>query len=442
VSAQTRRAAFLDRDGVLNRAVVRDGRPFPPPAPDAVERLPGVEAAVRRLDDAGWLVFVVTNQPDVARGTTTRAQVDAINDRVVDGLPVTEVLVCPHDDADGCACRKPSPGMLLDAAARWGVDLASSVTIGDRWRDVEAGARAGTATVLIDYGYAEPIERAPDHVVADLPAAVDAVLANGRARSAPDDWESHWAEYSDAASDNPAQEYRRQLIVERIGDPEPPMHLLDIGSGQGDLLASLRGRWPTAHLAGLELSEEGIHRAQAKVPSARFHQVDLMVAERVPAELEGWADVAVCSEVLEHVDDPVRLLRVALQAVKPGGSVVVTVPGGPRTAFDKFIGHRRHFRPDDLRLVLERAGLDDVRVSGTGFPFFDLYKLLVLVRGPALVRDIASSQPRSRLATATMRAFGLVLRPPLNSSRFGWQVAATARRPPEPPPGDAGPSTG
>ncbi len=442
MSAVGRRAVFLDRDGVLNRTVVRDGHPYPPAGPQAVERLPGVEAACHRLVDAGWLLFVVTNQPDVARGGSTRAQIDAINAIAVDGLPVTEVLVCPHDDADGCDCRKPEPGLLLDAAARWGVDLVESVMVGDRWRDVEAGARAGTSTVFIDHGYAEDLEHMPDHVVADLPAAADVILARGRRGSSPDDWESHWAEYADAAGDNPAQEYRRRLIVARIGDPEPPMHLLDIGSGQGDLLASLRGRWPTARLVGLELSAEGIRRARTKLPSADFHQIDLMSAGNVPAELQEWADVAVCSEVLEHVDDPVRLLRVALQAVKPGGRLVVTVPGGPRTAFDRFIGHRRHFRPADLRSVLERAGLEDVRVSGTGFPFFDVYKLLVLIRGPALVRDIASSELRSRLATATMRAFGLVLRPGLNSSRRGWQLAGTARRPHRPARGNDAPGSG
>ena len=207
----------------------------------------------------------------------------------------------------------------------------------------------------------------PDHVVADLPAAADVILAGvARRGSSPDDWESHWAEYADAAGDNPAQEYRRRLIVARIGDPEPPMHLLDIGSGQGDLLASLRGRWPTAELVGLELSAEGIRRARTKLPSADFHQIDLMSAGNVPAELQEWADVAVCSEVLEHVDDPVRLLRVALQAVKPGGRLVVTVPGGPRTAFDRFIGHRRHFRPADLRSVLERGR--GWRTSGSAGP--------------------------------------------------------------------------
>jgi SAM-dependent methyltransferase len=232
-------------------------------------------------------------------------------------------------------------------------------------------------------------------------------------------------------SDNPAQEYRRRVIAARIGvgAGAAPRRLLDIGSGQGDLLASLRDDLPETELAGLELSAEGIRISRAKVPSARFFQVDLMTARELPPEIEGWADVAVCSEVLEHVDDPARLLRVASRAIAPGGRLIVTVPGGPRTAFDRFIGHRRHFRPAALRTVLEQAGLEVDDVTGTGFPFFNLYKLIVLLRGKALTRDLAAtSNEPSKLAQAAMKSFAVVLRPECNSSRYGWQLAATTRR--------------
>lgn len=424
---------FLDRDGVLNRATIRDGRSFPPSRLQDVEILPGVVDACRRLADAGWSLVVVTNQPDIARGTTTREAVDAINEVVVAGLPVTGVVVCPHDDADACRCRKPLPGMLLDAAARWNVDLAASVMVGDRWRDIEAGRQAGVRTILVDHGYTEQLRSAPDHVVASLAEAADLLLEPAKATASVDsvdDWESHWSEYADSASDNPAQDFRRTLIsafVERAGVPK---RVLDIGSGQGDLLVSFRDRWPAAELAGLELSAEGIRRAREKVPSAHFFQIDLLTAREVPPEVEGWADVAVCSEVLEHVDDPVRLLTTAIRCIAPGGLLVVTVPGGPRTAFDRFIGHRRHFRPAALRSVLEQAGLDVQHVSGTGFPFFNLYKLLVLLRGEALVRDVSSTAEPSRAAGLAMRCFAVLLTPRLNSARFGWQLAAQTRRRP------------
>jgi D-glycero-D-manno-heptose 1,7-bisphosphate phosphatase len=150
-----RRAVFLDRDGVLNRAFVRDGKPRPPSNLEELSVLPGVPEMLAALKEAGFLLIVATNQPDVARGTQTRAVVEAINDALRAALPLDEIYVCYHDDADNCDCRKPRPGLLLRAAARYNINLSSSFLIGDRWKDVEAGRRAGCATVLIEHGYAE-----------------------------------------------------------------------------------------------------------------------------------------------------------------------------------------------------------------------------------------------------------------------------------------------
>lgn len=172
----SRAAVFLDRDGVLNEAVVRGGRPFPPQALADVRTLPGVAAACRELAAAGYLLIVITNQPDIARGTQARATVDAINDRLRGELDLDEVLVCPHDDADACECRKPRPGMILDAARRWDIDLARSVTVGDRWRDVAAGTAAGTRTVFIDRNYDEPAPEAADLTVRELEEGVTWII--------------------------------------------------------------------------------------------------------------------------------------------------------------------------------------------------------------------------------------------------------------------------
>lgn len=154
-----RRAVFLDRDGVLNEAVVRNGKPYPPAGLPELVVCADAPAACSRLHDAGFLLVVVTNQPDIARGTTTRALVDSIHDVLKGRLPLDDVRVCAHDDADDCECRKPRPGMLLQAAREFGISLADSFLVGDRWRDIEAGRRAGCRPIFVDRGYNE---RAPD----------------------------------------------------------------------------------------------------------------------------------------------------------------------------------------------------------------------------------------------------------------------------------------
>jgi D-glycero-D-manno-heptose 1,7-bisphosphate phosphatase len=161
-------AAFLDRDGVLNEAIIRDGRPLPPASVDEVVIRPGVHEACQSLKDAGLLLIVVTNQPDIARRTATWDSVHAINQHLTAELGLDVVCVCAHDDADGCPGRKPAPGLLLTAAERFGVDLTRSVMVGDRWRDIEAGARAGVTTVWVRSDYREAAPRAPDHVVDGL----------------------------------------------------------------------------------------------------------------------------------------------------------------------------------------------------------------------------------------------------------------------------------
>jgi D-glycero-D-manno-heptose 1,7-bisphosphate phosphatase len=173
----TRRAVFLDRDGVINRASVRDGRPYPPSGPEELEILPGVPEALSMLSAAGFHLVVVTNQPDVARGLLSREAVEAIHADLSARFPIDEIRVCWHDDDDRCRCRKPEPGMLLDAAREARLDLSSSYMVGDRWRDVEAGRAAGCVTVLIDYGYAERQAGPPDKKARSLMEAAEWILS-------------------------------------------------------------------------------------------------------------------------------------------------------------------------------------------------------------------------------------------------------------------------
>jgi D-glycero-D-manno-heptose 1,7-bisphosphate phosphatase len=170
-----RPAVFLDRDGVLTRSHVVDGVPRGAVGLDDLELLPDAAAACAALDGAGLPLVVVTNQPDIARGTLDAGVVDAQHRELRRLLPLLEIVVCPHDDPDGCACRKPAPGMLLDAAARHGLDLGASVMVGDRWRDVDAGRAAGCRTVFVDRGYDERAVD-PDLTVAGLLDAVPWIL--------------------------------------------------------------------------------------------------------------------------------------------------------------------------------------------------------------------------------------------------------------------------
>jgi D-glycero-D-manno-heptose 1,7-bisphosphate phosphatase len=176
LDAPGRRAVFLDRDGVINRAILRAGRPHPPASPAELEVLPGVPAALDRLKSAGFWLVLVTNQPDVARGLQTRAGVEALHAILRARLPLDDIRVCYHDDPDGCECRKPAPGLLLAAAQAAHLDLGASFIVGDRWRDVAAGQRAGCQSIYIDYGYAEPQPHEPFLRAQSLHEAADLIL--------------------------------------------------------------------------------------------------------------------------------------------------------------------------------------------------------------------------------------------------------------------------
>ena len=174
-----RRAVFLDRDGVINRALEREAKPYPPRTLAEFEILPEVPDALARLKSAGFLLVVATNQPDVGRGTLPREVVESIHAHLLAQLPVDRVEVCYHpgQGASDCDCRKPRPGMLRRAAAVLNIDLGRSWMVGDRWRDVDCGYAAGCRTIFIDRGYAEELRRKPDFSARHLGEAADIILA-------------------------------------------------------------------------------------------------------------------------------------------------------------------------------------------------------------------------------------------------------------------------
>lgn len=182
-TARKARAVFLDRDGVLVRTDVRDGRPYATVRSADMEILNEAPAAVARLKASGFLTLVATNQPDLATGKLALAELDAVHAILNDRMPLDDILVCPHIDADGCDCRKPKPGLLVEGARRHDVDLASSIMVGDRWRDVEAGRAAGCMTIFIDRGYRETLPHAADHTVSDVAAAADLIIQLARTKA-------------------------------------------------------------------------------------------------------------------------------------------------------------------------------------------------------------------------------------------------------------------
>lgn len=174
-AGEGRAAVFLDRDGVLNEAIVRDGHPFAPTCLSELIVLPEAPPACSSLRKEGFLIIVVTNQPELSRGSLDEGTLEALHAELGRRVALDGIYVCPHDDRQRCACRKPAPGLLLQAAAEKGIDLGRSFLVGDRWRDIEAGQRAGCRTIFIDRGYVERRPVGADADVSDLAEAAERI---------------------------------------------------------------------------------------------------------------------------------------------------------------------------------------------------------------------------------------------------------------------------
>lgn len=171
-----KRAVFLDRDGVINRAYLKNGVPVPPKNLSEVIILPKVKESLEELHLAKYILIIVTNQPDVARGKTQISEVNKINDFLYKNLPIDAIKTCYHDNSDLCSCRKPLPGLLINAAAEYNISMEKSYMIGDRWRDIEAGKAVQCKTFFIDYSYLEKKPSSPDYVVNSLYDAKNIIL--------------------------------------------------------------------------------------------------------------------------------------------------------------------------------------------------------------------------------------------------------------------------
>lgn len=179
-----RAAVFLDRDGVLNEVRMEGSTASTPRTVAELQILPTARADLGRLRQAGYVLLVVSNQPDIARGDLSLQAVEEINRALRTALPVDAVYFCPHDTRDGCACRKPKPGLIQAGAREWGVDLGRSWLIGDRWVDLAAAEAAGVGALLVERPWswdATSIGGPPEGLAArftgDLRACVDFILA-------------------------------------------------------------------------------------------------------------------------------------------------------------------------------------------------------------------------------------------------------------------------
>jgi len=243
-----------------------------------------------------------------------------------------------------------------------------------------------------------------------------------------DAWDQHWDDYAEITRYNPAQKYRRKLIIKLLDFDSltGPAKVLDVGSGQGDFAFELKLSCPKVEYLGLEASQTGIDVAQKKVPDAHLIQQDLLLPFKPPGEFKQWATHAVCSEVLEHVDEPEKILANIKPLLKEGCKLIITVPGGPMSRFDKHIGHRKHYSSDDLRNLFSRCGYKINRLTRAGFPFFNLYQLIKFVRGEKLKKDIAGDNSRQVpfIIKVMNGLFTFLFSICLNNSPFGWQMIA------------------
>ena len=163
-----KKAVFLDRDGVINKAFIKNGLPESPNSLSELKILPGVKESISRLKKLNFICLVVTNQPDVQRGKIKKNTIIKMNNFLKKKIELDDIFVCYHDDQDNCNCRKPKPGLLLQARKKWNVDFKKSFIVGDRWRDIQAGKKVGCKTIFLDYKYKDIKPKNPDFVTDTL----------------------------------------------------------------------------------------------------------------------------------------------------------------------------------------------------------------------------------------------------------------------------------
>jgi SAM-dependent methyltransferase len=250
-----------------------------------------------------------------------------------------------------------------------------------------------------------------------------------------DNWDAHWANLGRITEENPADKYRYDLILKLLDLPfqGEGCRLVDVGCGDGSFINKLKNIYPKVQVLGVDTSSVALTKAKHRTPSANFVCVDLNSKNsKIPSEFLQWSTHAVCSEVLEHLDDPKGFLLGAASIFGKDNKVVITVPGGPMSDFHRHVGHRRHFTVEAIKNLIEESGLEIEEILRAGFPFFNLYRLATQLRGKRLLEDLgmASKQNKNPRRSLALKFAFLVFRPlfRLNLDDFptGWQLVIRA----------------
>lgn len=252
-------------------------------------------------------------------------------------------------------------------------------------------------------------------------------------QSQEDNWEEHWTHYADTAEKNPAQLFRHSSIIKLLKElpSQEPLRLIDFGSGQGDMAFLVSQALPGIKLLGIELSQAGVDISKKKLPQAAFIQRDLLQPKDPPLSYHLWGNCGICSEVLEHVEEPEKMLLHMKEFLAPSAKIVFTVPGGPMSSFDHHIGHRKHYTKQEFIALLRRCGYEVKRAYSAGFPFFNLYRLIVIARGKKLIEDVkkgSQENKTSRLADFVMFIFRLLFPFNLLNTPWGWQIIVVVEK--------------
>ena len=242
-----------------------------------------------------------------------------------------------------------------------------------------------------------------------------------------DDWNSHWARYDQVTAINPAQRWRFHLIgrvIKSLGLSNQ-LTITDLGCGQGDLLSYLHDQFPESALVGIEPSEVGCQLSKLKTPDALIFHIDITNRSDANSMIES-SDVIICTEVLEHLDQPELLMSSLACRMGSNSTLLVSVPGGPMSKFDKHIGHRKHFDTKSLEHLLHKCGFTEIDVYRSGFPGFNFYKFCTIIMGKRLIESTVSADSNP-IAESISRIFFSLMNCSSNRSRFGWQLFAVCK---------------